>query len=211
MTEVPMPKTLPDELVLCVPTKDLYARVGSWRGLREPSAEIWKFIAKRSSFKPRSSLEDDASFKQLISYTLFVSNKRIFVMKRLNTQKEARLRGLYSVGVGGHMNPVKEIDWPGKRRIKDLKMLVGVNTVREIREEVSVAGNPAIGILGFLNDDENPVGKVHLGVVSVVRLPSPILAVREHDKMLGAWVEMDKLNGIRPYESWSWLVLQGLV
>lgn len=205
------PETYPEESVLCVPTKDLYAKVGYWRGLREPSPEMWRVLAKKSVFRPRAAVENDPTLKQIISYTLFISDNRIFVMKRLNSQAESRLRGLYSVGVGGHMNKVKDIEWPGKRRISDLKALVGFNTVREIREEVSVAGNPPVGVLGFLNDDETPVGKHHLGVVSLVRLSSPILAVKENDKMLGAWVEFSHLADVKPMESWSALVLQGMV
>ncbi|HHY11238.1 MAG TPA: hypothetical protein GX529_01275 [Firmicutes bacterium] len=132
-------------------------------------------------------------------------------MKRLNAQGEKRLRGLLSVGVGGHMNPVEGIPWPGKRRVADVKNLVGLNTVREIKEEVALAGNPPLRIVGFLNDDENEVGRVHLGVVSVVHLPSPLLAVRETDKMIGTWVELLDLGGLGAFETWSSLVLQGLV
>lgn len=205
------PNPYPNEQVLCVPTKDLYAKIGAWRGLRKPTSDVWQIIARKSTFRPRDLLESDPSFKQLISYTLFISGKRIFVMKRLSTQGEKRLRGLLSVGVGGHMNPVEDIKWPGKRRIGDIKNLVGLNTIREIREEVILAGNPQLGIIGFLNDDENEVGQVHLGVVSVVHLPSPLLAVRETDKMLGAWVELNKLSKLGAFETWSSLVLQGLV
>ncbi|HHW18255.1 MAG TPA: DNA mismatch repair protein MutT [Firmicutes bacterium] len=206
-----VPDAYPQESVLCVPTQDLYAKVGKWRGLRKPTSDIWQVIAKKSCFKPRATVETDPAYKQLISYTMFLSDKRIFVMKRLGGQGEKRLRGLLSVGVGGHMNPVKDIQWPGKRRLGDLKSLIGMNTVREIREEVALAGNPPVGVVGFLNDDENEVGRVHLGVVSVVHLPSPLLAVRENDKMMGAWVEFDKLHVLGQFETWSSLVLEGLV
>ncbi len=208
---MPVANPYSDEQVLCVPTKTLYSGLGRWRGLTEPTAELWQSIARNSLFKPRSQLESDPSFKQLISYTLFISGRRIFVMKRLNAQGEKRLRGLLSVGVGGHMNPVEGIPWPGKRRVADVKNLVGLNTVREIKEEVVLAGNPPLRIVGFLNDDENEVGRVHLGVVSVVHLASPLLAVRETDKMIGTWVELLDLGGLGAFETWSSLVLQGLV
>lgn len=200
-----------DEQVLCVPTKVLYSGLGRWRGLVEPSSELWRIIAKNSLVRPRSELEHDPAFKQLISYTLFLSGRRIFVMKRLNTQGEERLRGLLSVGVGGHMNPVQEVAWPGRRRVADLKHLVTLNTMREIKEEVVIAGTPGLRIVGFLNDDENGVGQVHLGVVSVVHLTSPLLAVRETDKMMGKWVELLELGNLGTFETWSSLVLQGLV
>ena len=201
---------IPDELVLSIPTADLYGSVGQWRGLRKETSEIWRVLARKATFEPRPGLEDDPSWKQLVSYTMFVSERRVFVMRRLEGQSEARLRGLLSIGVGGHMNPAFSVDWPGKRRISDLKALVAANTARETREEVSLAGNPAFSILGFLNDDVNPVGLVHLGVVSVVSLRSPLLAVRETGKMTGAWVETGKLRLLGEFETWSSLVLDGL-
>ncbi len=201
---------LGQEMVLCVPTSDLYAAIGTWRGLRKEASLLWRPIARKSTFRPRSEVEDDPSYKQLISYTLFVAEKRIFVMKRLSTQGEGRLHGLLSIGVGGHMNPVPDIPWPDRRRISDLKHILLANTFREIREEVAIAGNPPVGILGLLNDDLDDVGKVHLGVVSVVRLPSPLLAVKEKDKMLGAWVELSKLHLLGKFESWSSLLLNTL-
>lgn len=200
----------PEEQVLSVPTKDLYTAIGEWRGLRKETPEVWRVLAAKSSFRPRSELESDSSAKQLISYTLFVSDNRVFVMKRLETQSESRLRGLLSIGVGGHMNPAAGVDWPGRRRLSDLKALVATNTTREIKEEVSLAKNPDFSILGFLNDDKNAVGQVHLGVVSVVALPSPLLAVRETDKMMGAWVELKKLKLLGEFETWSALVLESL-
>lgn len=194
-----------------MPTKDLYDKVGQWRGLRKDSPDIWRILARKSTFRLRSAAEDDPGFKQLVSYTLFLSDKRIFVMKRLKAQSESRLHGLLSVGVGGHMNPVPKIQWPGRRRISDLKSIAGLNTVREIREEVCVAGNPAIAILGFLNDDHNEVGKVHLGIVSVVNLPSPLLAVKETDKMMGAWIPLKDMKAAGRFESWSTLILAGVI
>lgn len=201
---------VPNESVLSIPTAELYAAIGEWRGLCKDTPDIWRILAKRTAFRPRPQLEADPSIKQLISYTLFVSGRRIFVMKRLGAQGESRLHGLLSIGVGGHMNPDRDIPWPGRRRISDLKALVMANTRREVKEEVRVAGSPSISVLGFLNDDKNPVGQVHLGVVSAVQLPSPILAVRETDKMLGTWMEMSKLGLMGKFESWSSLVLESI-
>ena len=109
------------------------------------------------------------------------------------------------------MNPVKNIRWPGRRRISDFKTIIQENTLREIREEVALAGNPTINILGFLNDDDNPVGKVHLGIVSVVHLAKPLLAIRENDKMMGMWADIKKLALLGEFETWSYLILKGLI
>lgn len=199
-----------DEEVLSLPSAKLYEAAGKWQGLRKDTPELWRALAQSSSFRPRSLLESDLSMKQLVSYTLFVAARRIFVMKRLSSQSESRLHGLLSVGVGGHMNPDESIPWPSRRRVSDLKRLVLANTEREIKEEVSMAGNLPPSIVGFLNDDSNQVGQVHLGIVSVVALPSPLLAVRETDKMMGAWIDISELDGMGKFESWSALVLKGI-
>lgn len=201
--------TADDELVLTVPVEELYSRVGPWRGIRKPANQIWQVIAKKASFKKRSLVESDPRFKQLISYTLFVSGDLIFLMQRFSSQSEQRLTGKLSVGVGGHMNPVPGVPWPGRRRLTDIRAIVSLNTIREIKEEVVLAGNPQLGLMGFLNDDENEVGKVHLGVVSVVNMPKPILAVRETDKMSGTWVDLAEASKALNLESWSDLVLNG--
>lgn len=197
----------PEELVLAVDAQAVFGTIGKFRGLRRESPEVWKMLASRAGFYRRSMLENDPAYKQLISYTVFVSKGQIFVMKRLKAQAESRLRGHLSVGVGGHMNPVPETGWPGKRAIYRFKALVHANILREMREEVIIPWTPHLTFLGFLNDDETEVGRVHLGIVCLATLAQPLLAIRETDKMLGAWVPMSKLQDLGRFESWSSLLL----
>jgi len=200
----------PDELVLAVDTQCLFDAIGKFRGLRRESPELWRVLASRAGFYRRSALENDPAYKQLISYTVFVSRGQIFVMKRSDAQAESRLRGLLSVGVGGHMNPVPETGWPGKRAIYRFKALINANVLREIREEVIVPSVPQVVFLGFLNDDETEVGRVHLGIACLATLSQPLLAIRETDKMLGAWVPVSKLQDLGKFESWSALLLSAI-
>lgn len=199
-----------EELVLAVDAQAIFGTIGKFRGLRRETPEVWKVLAARSGFYRRSMLENDPAYKQLISYTVFVSKGQIFVMKRLEGQAESRLRGLLSVGVGGHMNPVPETGWPGKRAVYRFKALVHANILREIREEVILPWTPSLTFLGFLNDDETEVGRVHLGVVCLATLAQPLLAIRESDKMIGTWVPMSKLHDLGRFESWSSLLLSAI-
>ncbi len=199
-----------EELILAVNAQAIFGTIGRFRGLRRETPEVWKVLASRSGFYRRSMLENDPAYKQLISYTVFVSKGQIFVMKRLGGQAESRLRGLLSVGVGGHMNPVPETGWPGKRAIYRFKALVHANILREIREEVIIPWTPPLTFLGFLNDDETEVGRVHLGMVCLATLAQPLLAIREGDKMVGAWVPMSKLHDLGRFESWSSLLLSAI-
>lgn len=193
--------------MLAVDSESLLGCLGKFRGLRRESAEVWKLLASRCNFYPRERLEDDPAYKQLISYTVFLSRGHIFVMKRLKAQSESRLYGYLSVGVGGHMNPVPETGWPQKRAIYRFKALVHANILREVREEVMAPWTPNLSLLGFLNDDETEVGRVHFGIVCLATLPQPLLAIRETDKMTGTWVPMSKVGELGRFESWSSLLL----
>ena len=56
-------------------------------------------------------MEEDPSYKQLISYCLLENeNDEILVYQRLSGGGEERLHGQSSVGVGGHMNNVVGAD-----------------------------------------------------------------------------------------------------
>ncbi|HDJ4672336.1 DNA mismatch repair protein MutT, partial [Staphylococcus aureus] len=57
--------------------------------------------------KRRGDMEEDPSYKQLISYCLLENEHgEILVYERLSGGGEARLHGQSSIGVGGHMNDV---------------------------------------------------------------------------------------------------------
>ena len=61
----------------------------------------------------------------------------------------------------------------------------------------------------MLNDDTNPVGAVHLGVVFTVEADGRSVAVREHEKLIGAFVEADAVaDAWDRLETWSQLVAE---
>ena len=66
---------------------------------------------KNYEVKRRGDMEEDPSYKQLISYCLLENeNDEILVYQRLSGGGEERLHGQSSVGVGGHMNNVVGAD-----------------------------------------------------------------------------------------------------
>ena len=74
-------------------------------------------------------MEDDPSFKQLISYCLLENEKsEILIYERLSGGGEERLHGQSSIGVGGHMNDVVGAD--------SINEVLRVNAQRELEEEV---------------------------------------------------------------------------
>ncbi|HUZ86230.1 MAG TPA: hypothetical protein VNF26_04715 [Candidatus Baltobacterales bacterium] len=189
------------EQVLCVNRDDIFPD-GAWHGfVSEDLGRHQAVIRERHFFKPRSEVEDDPRFQQIIPYVIFRHGDHYFLTHRLRASSEKRLRKQYSLGVGGHINP-GDLD-AGDPILDGLK--------REWQEEVVYDGRFEARLIGLLNDDSSPVSKVHLGVVFVVDGDSPNISIRETDKLAG---ELLTLEEMRMYylgmESWSQMVYDRL-
>lgn len=189
------------EQVLCVNRDDIFPD-GAWHGfVSEDLDRHQAVIRERHFFKPRSEVEDDPRFQQIIPYVVFRHGDHYFLTHRLRASSEKRLRKQYSLGVGGHINPGDLV--AGDPILDGLK--------REWQEEVVYDGRFDARLIGLLNDDSSPVSKVHLGVVFVVDGDSPNIRIRETDKLAG---ELLTLEEMRMYylgmESWSQMVYDRL-
>ena len=190
------------EHVLCVRRDDVF-RDGVWHGLTDGGvAEARRVIRDAAFFMPRGEVEDDPSYQQIITYAVFRHRDRYLLTRRLAASTEKRLRQLYSLGVGGHVNPG---DLGGGDPVDD-----GLR--REWEEEVAYRGAYDVRPLGLLKDDSSPVSRVHLAVVYLVEGDSPDIEIRERDKLSG---ELLRLDEMRIYylemESWSQIVYDRLV
>lgn len=160
---------------------------------------------KNYKVKRRGDMEEDPSYKQLISYCLLENeNDEILVYQRLSGGGEERLHGQSSVGVGGHMNNVVGAD--------SINEVLRVNAQRELNEEVGLSEDRSQNMeyIGFINDDTNAVGKVHIGVVFKIKVKSSDVEVRETDTLKINWVSQDEINDLNHFESWSALILKDL-
>lgn len=160
---------------------------------------------KNYEVKRRGDMEEDPSYKQLISYCLLENeNDEILVYQRLSGGGEERLHGQSSVGVGGHMNNVVGAD--------SINEVLRVNAQRELNEEVGLSEDRSQNIeyIGFINDDTNAVGKVHIGVVFKIKVKSSDVEVRETDTLKINWVSQGEINDLNHFESWSALILKDL-
>ncbi|PCJ13952.1 MAG: hypothetical protein COB10_05050, partial [Planctomycetota bacterium] len=75
---------------------------------------------------------------------------------------------------------------------------------RELSEEIDLE-RAALGfhMLGWINDDQSEVGRVHLGLAVVAQLDHRP-AIRETDRMEGCWQALELLQPQDPaWESWS--------
>src|SRR5207244_13475017 len=124
----------------------------------------------RLSYRARSEVETDPSFKQLIPYVVLRWGDQVFHYTRGQRGTEARLRALRSVGVGGHISADDSTLFGDPYR---------EGMLREITEEVLIETDYAERCVGLINDDSNPVGQVHLGIVHVLELGEPRVRRRE--------------------------------
>lgn len=194
------------ERVLVVPGAEL-DRLGRFQGF---SAEADRYLRALlapglASFRPRSEVEDDPSLKQIIPYVVFRSADLVFCYTRGKSGGEARLRRLRSIGVGGH---VAEEDADGRGTLDAYELALR----RELDEEVAVDSPGTLRMVGLINDDATPVGRVHLGVVHLYELDRPAVSSREDALADGGFVRLDALRADRDqFESWSQICLDGLL
>jgi predicted NUDIX family phosphoesterase len=169
-----------------------------WRGVIDrPFEPLLDAIATHGAFRPRGEVEDDPSWKQIIPYLLLRDGERIFLMKRTRAGADARLHDLYSIGVGGHVNP------------EDGDALGGLR--REWAEELDAGFTPEFRPLGLLNDDDTAVGAVHLGLVFSADAEGRPVNVRETHKLSGQFATPDALAAVTDrMETWSSLLWEFL-
>ena len=163
-------------------------------------AKLRATVAAHGRYLDRPAAEDDPTHKQLIPYVVVRDAERVFLMHRTDAGGDPRLHGKASIGVGGHLNPVDE---------GDDALMSGLR--REWLEELEADWEPEFELIGLLNDDSNPVGAVHLGVVFSVQANGRAVDVREHDKLIGGFAGTDELAASWPrLETWSQLVADAL-
>jgi len=186
-----------DEQVLVVP-RDAIPDRAAWYGLRTHGLEGFAdLVAREGRYAPRVEMEGDPESKQIIPYLVLRDGPRYFLMRRTRAGADARLHDRYSIGVGGHLNPGDEGLVGGLRR--------------EWTEELDADFVPEFRLVALLNDDTTDVGAVHLGAVYVADAGGRRVAIRETDKLAGAFADPAEVASVADrLESWSRLVFDAL-
>lgn len=196
-----------EEHVLVV-SEARFNELGKFSGFRpfsdEELAELLK--PEHLEFRPRSQVEDDPTFKQLIPYVILeaeVDGKTmIFQYTRGKGQGEARLHAKRSVGIGGHIS---------REDVGDGADFYRTGMQRELTEEVDLQTGYQEELVGFIYDDASAVGRVHVGVVHRLRLESPHVRAREEDIADSGFRDVEELRrDLDRFETWSQLCLQNL-
>jgi len=186
------------ELVYVVPRGAIIDAAG-WYGLRTDGLEGFVAALERDGrYAPRDEMELDPAHKQVIPYLVLRDGPRYLLMQRTAAGGDARLHHLYSIGVGGHLNP------------GDGGLIGGLR--REWTEELVADFVPDFSLIGLLNDDTTPVGRVHLGAVYVADAAGRQVAIREVDKLSGRFVDASDVAAVSDgLETWSRLAFEFLV
>jgi predicted NUDIX family phosphoesterase len=200
---------MPQEDVLVVP-RSLFDRAGAFQGFCADTAAYLPVLLdpRHTSWRPRATVEDDPSFKQLIPYCVLawrdaLGSPRYFAYTRGGGQSEARLRAKRSVGIGGHISSTD-----GEHG-DDTSYEAGMR--RELAEEIAIDGGWSARCVGLINDDSNPVGSVHLGIVHVLELERPEVASRESELVDCGFATLQELLADRErFETWSQITLEAL-
>lgn len=162
-------------------------------------APMEKYLVKR-----RGDMEEDNTYKQLITYAVIVDKETedVLIYERLQAGGEKRLNGSLSIGVGGHTNEIRELN--------NIEEMLKENALRELNEELHLGEKVNPKIIGFVNNDADEVGEVHFGVVYGVEVSSKDkVSCRETDVLAIGWATREELKTKDNLEAWSKLIVEG--
>jgi len=202
-----------DEQLLCFNSKLLPEDLGVACVFYDNS--LWDRILNNLEIVPRTQAETDYTRKQLVAYILVRSGELILTYRRTPKTNEQRLRELYSIGIGGHVNVEDRSQFSLFSTDTEFNIeFIRDAAWREINEEISIGSRVVREpeIIGFINDDSNDVGRVHFGIVWQLDIEKAEVSAKgsrglgelEFNPLLHLLANKDQ------FESWSRLLIEYL-
>jgi predicted NUDIX family phosphoesterase len=197
------------EQVLVFPAKTL-KEIGKFQGFEEQGKIYLDKIFEKNNtiFLDREIAEKDSSYKQLIPYIVLASSEGIFTYKRSQKSGEEKLRGKWSLGIGGHINDTdyKEIDQNHSGIATYVEGLY-----RELEEELEILTGFDDRILGAIYDETTEVGRVHFGIVHLFVLNEPRVKIKDETISDAVFLNLGTLVQYKDsFENWSQFVIDYL-
>lgn len=198
-----------DEQILVIPTQRFH-EIGYFQGFSPTVSRPWELLlaGQDARYLPRSVMETDPAFKQLIPYVIFRYRAedgeiRLFHYRRGQGQGEARLRSKLSIGVGGHISQVDHRDSSHETYYQGMQ--------RELDEEVTIDTPYEATLVGMINDDLTEVGRVHLGIVHCFDVEQESVHPREAAMVDARFASIHELRErLQEMESWSQICMDAL-
>lgn len=211
------PSEVPDSpKIMCIPTKTLWESLPYFEG-HAPVGDV-QFLDEHVTWIPRNEAENDPGYKQIIPYVLLVrdaangnpASASVLVYSRAKTSGEKRLQGLRTCGFGGHIEVPDSYETGAMSAIE---ACVSRELDEELNFDLTLAADQVA--LGWINDDSNDVGRVHLGLVLIVKLPpsfGDFLPSSDEGVCDLRWqrltqVSHDQTMNSSDWESWSCLAI----
>jgi len=193
------------EQVLCINRKNLPASWVTQKTVLPMDFPTFAATCTKAefSFVRRGIAEEDRQKKQIIPYILLQTADAGMTAAYNRQGSEERLHDLWSIGIGGHINP-EDI----ARGADSFENILKNGMQRELDEELArrVSGDP-IEFIGIISEDITPVGSVHMGAVYLIRTQDPEGYLPGDELHSFTWHATQKLSQLN-LELWSELALE---
>ncbi len=195
--------------IMVIPTREIFSFVKQRNGLLPANEDLLKHINYNHQWMRRGEAEESPDFKQPIPYWVLVNSKgEIFLYRRWgkgSAAGEKRLHEKLSIGVGWHVE---------KKDVSEAENPLTLTFQRELEEEIWLKSKDIdeIRLLGFVNDDSNEVGRVHLGIVFLVRVKEGFEPVMSDGELQsGEFMSAEEIKRLvkdwGDMETWSQIIL----
>lgn len=181
-----------------------------WTGINPRFFKLLETVRRTHTFLPRSEVETDPTWQQVIPFAVLVCHGKIFSYIKSHEAGEQRLANERMIGVGGHLRPQDTINYGS---------LLGWFE-REWREEVRYEGLPFAVPIGVIHDPNRDVSAVHIGFIFMLYGNEFSIRIRDGEELKdGRWLsledflaidKLDKARGLRGVDNWSTAILNYL-
>jgi predicted NUDIX family phosphoesterase len=184
------------EFVITFPRTRL-AELGTFQGV---SFDVPRYLPAiltpgAHAWSPRPEAEVDPSRKHLLSYVLFVHDRTVLKYRRGTAGSALAARDIASIGIDVHVAITGEETTPPRYESR---------LEEQLRSEVHHEAALSNRVAALINDDDDPLGRFHFGVVHVVRLESPAVSAGTKAMSDAKFVPIDSLRPADPrLERWS--------
>lgn len=182
-------------------------------------------VERHGFFAERDFMENCSHFKQLIPYIALLFDGKVLAYQRRARHSEQRLGGLWTIGFGGHIEPMDR----DAAEVREGGLLRAA-ALRELHEETGFLVEPAALVArGCINSESEEVSSVHAGVFFTVDLGAlgldattiaeTVTAQAEPARV--AWCELSTLRSVDgapgpaphdgQWEDWTRIAVRGLI
>jgi len=178
------------------------------------AVEKWGFFAERDY------MENCSHYKQIIPYISLTLDGQVLAYQRQTKHSEQRLGGLWTVGFGGHIEPID-------RSEAGVHGLLQTAALRELEEETGFSvSDDALVARGCINSEKEDVSSVHAGLFYTVDLASTGMdhaaiaaqVTEQAEPWKVEWVPLADVAGVEnpaapqdgAWEDWTRIALTGI-